>query len=382
MYKKFFLSGLIFFGINNTVIAETYYQVRSHNMTSSVTLSGTVVAKKEVTFTAQLPGRVEMLAGKEGDEFDAKTILVVLDDTELLAKRRAAIAAWRSADATLRNAGMQYSRELLSPDSPNKAPGGMGLPNIFDQVFSKPLSDFIGQSNQGVDRQAQLHNYSVQIEQARNALLQAKAQIEQIDDKLQDAKSIAPFDGVITQKWIEVGDTVQPGKPLLQFADTSSLQIEANIPSRLMRGLKVGQRVSASLDVLDQRIIATVAQIFPTANAQRHTIKVKFDMSIDTYSDQGQYVAPGQYAKVDIPEVRFGKQQVLLIPMKAVMKRGSLPGVCVLKPNNKYGMRLVRLGQKVNPMIISDLDQSMGDFVTVLSGLNAGDQIVLNCNRR
>jgi RND family efflux transporter MFP subunit len=377
MYKNILISGLIFIGINvNVVAAETYYQVRAHNMTSSVTLSGTVVAKKEVTFTAQLPGRVEMLAGKEGDEFDAQMVLVILDDRELLAKRRAAIAAWRSADATLRNAGMQYSRELLSPDSPSKAPGGMGLPNLFDQVFSKPLSDFMGQSDQGIDRQAQLNNYSVQIEQARNALLQAKAQIEQIDDKLQDAKSISPFDGVITQKWIEVGDTVQPGKPLLKFADLSSLQIELNIPARLIRGLKVGQRLSASLDVLDQRIVATVAQIFPTANIKRHTIKVKLDIDTDS-----QYVAPGQYAKVDIPELSFGKQEILLIPMKAVKKRGSLSGVCV-KINNKSAMRLIRLGQKVNPKIINDLDQSLGDFVTVLSGLNAGDQIILNCGSR
>ncbi|WP_216092614.1 efflux RND transporter periplasmic adaptor subunit [Candidatus Marithrix sp. Canyon 246] len=376
MYKNILISGLIFIGINVNVAAETY-QVRAHNMTSSVTLSGTVIAKKEVTFTAQLPGRVEMLAGKEGDEFDAQTVLVILDDKELLAKRRAAIAAWRSADATLRNAGMQYSRELLSPDSPSKAPGGMGLPNLFDQVFSKPLSDFMGQSDQGIDRQAQLNNYSVQIEQARNALLQAKAQIEQIDDKLQDAKSISPFDGVITQKWIEVGDTVQPGKPLLKFADLSSLQIELNIPARLIRGLKVGQRLSASLDVLDKRIVATVAQIFPTANIKRHTIKVKLDIDTDN-----QYVAPGQYAKVDIPERSFGRQKVLLIPMKAVKKRGSLPGVCVLKRNNKTAKRLVRLGQKVNPMIINDLDQSLGDFVTVLSGLNAGDQIILNCGSR
>ena len=376
MYKNILISGLIFIGVNVNLAAETYYQVRAHNMTSSVTLSGTVVAKKEVTFTAQLPGRVEMLAGKEGDEFDAQTVLVILDDRELLAKRRAAIAAWRSADATLRNAGMQYSRELLSPDSPSKAPGGMGLPNIFDQVFSKPLSNFIGQSNQGIDRQAQLNTYSVQIEQARNALLQAKAQIEQIDDKLQDAKSISPFDGVITQKWIEVGDTVQPGKPLLKFADLSNLQIELNIPARLIRGLKVGQRLSASLDVLDKRIIATVAQIFPTANIKRHTIKVKLDINTDS-----QYVAPGQYAKVDIPELSFGKQEVLLIPMKAVKKRGSLPGVCV-KINNKSAMRLIRLGQKVNPQIINDLDQSLGNFVTVLSGLNAGDQIILNCGSR
>ena len=50
---------------------------------SSVTLGGTVVAFKEVTLTAQIPGRVEFLAGTEGDSFKANDILVAIDDDDL-----------------------------------------------------------------------------------------------------------------------------------------------------------------------------------------------------------------------------------------------------------------------------------------------------------
>ena len=52
--------------------------------------------------------------------------------------------AGRAADAELRNAGVQYSRELWSPQS-KSAPGGMAIPNLFDQMFTRPAEDFFGQ---------------------------------------------------------------------------------------------------------------------------------------------------------------------------------------------------------------------------------------------
>jgi RND family efflux transporter MFP subunit len=351
------------------------YQVRSHDITPPVTLSGVVVAETEVTFTAQLPGRVEMVAGEEGDKFDANTILVALDDRQLLAKRRAAYAQWMRADAILRNAGMQFERQWRGRDS-NQAPGGMGLPHLFDQFFTQPLSDLLGQSDSRFNRHAQLYNSDSKRQEARSAVLEASSQIEQIDAKLRDAQSRAPFDGIIVQKSVEMGDTVMMGQPLLKFS-TKELQIEVNVPARLMPGLKVGKTVSASLDVLDERVIVIVSQIFPTADKQRHTVKVKFDLPIDRESEQGQYVGPGQYVQVDVPNVKATRKELLLIPIMAVKQRGSLPRVCVLN-NNRYERRVVRLGQKINPNKLIGIDPSLGRFVTVLSGLKEGDQLILN----
>ncbi len=351
------------------------YQIRSHDLSPPVTLSGVVVAEKDVTFTAQLPGRVEMVAGEEGDNFKVKTILVALDDRQLLAKRRSAYAEWMRADAIQRNAKIQLDRQWRSPDS-NQTPGGMGLPHLFDQFITKPFSDLLGQTDSRFDRQAQIYNSGSKMEQAQSAVLQAKSQIEQIDAKLLYAQSRAPFNGIIVQKWVEMGDTVMMGQRLLKFA-TEELQIEVNVPARLVPGLKVGKPVSASLDVLDEAVVVIVAQIFPTADEQRHTVKVKFDLPIDRESEQGQYVGPGQYVQVDIPDVKAGKQELLLIPKSAVKQRGSLPRVCVLN-NNKYERRVVRLGQEINPGIITGTDPRLGDFVTVLSGLTEGDQVVLN----
>ncbi len=369
----------IFLSTGVTVRAEGYYEVRAYDLSPPVTLSGTVIPEKEVTLSAQLPGRINSIAGEEGEAFKKETVLVAIDDRELLAQRRAAFAELRRAELALHNAGVQYSHKYWSSNhSSEQTPGGMGLPGLFDQFVTNPLSEMLGQNNEKLDRRTKLHSYGTRIEQARSSLFQAQSRIEQIDSKLRDARSIAPFYGVIIKKSVEVGDTVQPGQHLLKFADISNLQIEVDVPARLVRGLKVGKRVSARLDVLDERVIAMVAQIFPIADVQRHTVKVKFDISIDKETEDTQYVGPGQYAQVEVPDVKAGKQDLLLIPKTAIVKGGgSLPSVCVLMADNKYERRMVRLGRSINPTLISELDPKLGDYITVLSGLKVGDKVVI-----
>lgn len=125
---------------------ENVIEVRAIRMRPTVTLGGTVVPLKDVTLAAELPGRVNFIAGKEGDAFDKGTLLVALNDEELQARRRAALAALRSADAELRNAGITFSREIWNPQGAptTKAPGGMGLPSLFDQMFTTPAQNVMG----------------------------------------------------------------------------------------------------------------------------------------------------------------------------------------------------------------------------------------------
>ena len=362
MSKQFLTVALIWGLWSSTppLFAAEEFIVEQHEIPTTVTISGTVVPYKEVTLSAQLPGRIEYIAGEEGDSFKEETVLVALDQTELLAQRRSAVAQWMNADSTLRHAQVQYSREWWSPNSPNKAPGGMGIPKLFDQFFTKPASDVLGQSDRILDRQTDLHAFGTQIDQARGALIQAQSQIEAIDAKLRDAVGKAPFLGVITRKLVEVGDTAQPGQPLLEFADTQYLQIEVDIPARLVPGLEKGMTFPARLDVLNTQVQVRVAQIFPIADPQRHTVKVKFDLPIGTRT------GPGQYAEVEIRDFNIPPQNLVVIPRNALVWRGSLPGVYV-RDGEKSKLRLLRLGNDVD-----------AQHVSVLSGLKTGDRIEIN----
>lgn len=339
--------------------AGDYYVVQQTQGVPHVSLGGTVVPYKEVTLSAQLPGRVKYLAGIEGDVFKEGDQLVELDDSELVAKREAALAQLANADAQLRNAGVQFNRELWSPKS-KSAMGGMGMPNLFDQMFTRPMEDMVGERDRSAERQADIYSSHTNIQQAQNTMIRVQAEIRGIDAKLRDAKSVAPFDGVIMKKFVEVGDTVQPGQPLLKYADVEYLQILVDVPGRLRPGLSEGMMLRAVLDVGDREVPVRVAQIFPMADAQRHTVTIKFDLP------QGES-APGMYAKVLVPDFNAPAHPNPVIPSSAIRYNGSLPGVYVADEDGKPTLRLIRVGE-----------QLAGGYSTVLSGLQAGERVLRN----
>ena len=340
--------------------AESVITVPSVPVGAAVSLGGTVIPFKDVTFSAQIPGRIKSIAGEEGDHFESGAELIAINDDDLLAQRRSAWANLATAEAALRNAGVQYSREIISPygSEQNDAMGGMG--SMMKQ-FTNPMQGWTGSgSSPGFDRYAQRYQSGTQVEQARSQIVAARSAIEAIDTKIRDAKSVAPFDGVITKKLVEVGDPVQPGQPLLKFSDMSTLQIKVEVPARLMPGVKKGMVFPARLDVGDVDIQARVVQVFPIADPDRHTVTVKLELP------QGAPGGAGMYAEVMINDINAKVRELPVVPREALVWRGSLPGVYVMNEDNKRELRLVRIGDDVGV-----------DGVAVLSGLRAGERVVV-----
>ncbi len=342
---------------------EMVEQINSHQ--SGVIIGGTVVPYKEVTLAAQVPGRVEFIAGVVGDKTKTKQVLVKINDDDLLAKRRAAIAQINQAQSSLQNAQIQYNRELWSPrtERMSSAPGGMGMPFMFDKLFTDSFADMAGNNDQYLDRQADLVTQGSQFTSARSGLAQAYSALEGIDARLRDTTSISPINGVILKKLVEVGDTVQPGQPLLSVGRTDYLRIQAEIPARLIPMLKRGEFVPAKLDVADTLVQARVSQIFPVADPGRHTVTVKFDLP------KGVPGGPGMYVEVTIPDhPQSGSgDPILIISKKALVKRGSLPYVFVKDTDGSVNLRLVRKGRDV-----------ANRKVIILSGLREGEEVLLD----
>ena len=338
---------------------ESVITVPSIPVGHAVSLGGTVVPFKEATLSAQVPGRIESISGEEGDSFEEGAVLVTISDDDLLAQRRAAFANLTNAEASLRNAGVQYSREWVSPygGQSNDMMGGMGS---MMRNFTNPMNSFMGSGSPRYERHADLYQYSTLVDQARSQLVAARSRIDEIDSKLRDTKSIAPFNGVITSKLVEVGDPVQPGMPLITFADTSQLQIRVEVPARLMPGVKKGMVYPAKLDVGDVNLQARVAQIFPMADPDRHTVTVKLDLP------PGAPGGAGMYAEVMINDLNATVRELPVVPRNALVWRGSLPGVYVMDDQNRRQLRLVRTGDNVG-----------ADGIAILSGVRAGERIVV-----
>ena len=327
-----------------------------------IILGGSVIPLKEVTLAAQIPGRIIDIAGEEGDEFTAGTLLVKINDDDLQAKKSAAEAQLMSSQNAMQNAQVQYNRELWNPRVYNPRPmAGMGMPSMFDGFFED--NDFMPGSNgnKSIERHADLVTQGTQVSSARSHITEAESGLRAMNAKLRDTEAIAPFDGVIMTKMVEIGDTVQPGQPLIVFAYSKFLRIQAEVPARLMPGLKKGMVVPARLDVGNTKVSARVAQISPVADKQQHTVTVKFDLP------EGVPGGAGMYAEVMIPDVNSPALALPVIPKSAISKRGSLPSIRVLDENNVPRMRLIRTGIEIDD-----------DTVIVLSGLKPGERVLTN----
>jgi multidrug efflux pump subunit AcrA (membrane-fusion protein) len=331
-----------------------------NGLSAQIPIGGHVEAHKSIVLSAQLPGRVISISGKEGDHFKQGDLLLKLNSEELLAKRRAAEAQWASAAATLNNVNLQHFRNIASPQSTTQTPGGFGMPGMFDQIIGDPMQSMMGTREPGLERDVAIHTSGTQISQANHALQQARAQIEQIDSKLRDTWSLAPFDGVIVAKLVEEGDIVQPGQPLLEYEDMQKLQIVADIPIRLAGNLKEGHQLQARIDTTNIASNITVSNIFPKADPFQHTIRVKFDLP------SGVKVASGVYAEVLIQKPQTRTQEpTISIPVSAVANRGGLPVVFVVDETSMLEMRLVRLGERMS-----------NGLIKIRYGLNNNEQIL------
>jgi multidrug efflux pump subunit AcrA (membrane-fusion protein) len=329
-------------------------KVQTRALGSSASVGGTVVPFEEITFTAQIPGRVERVAGGEGSFFRRGQVIAQIDDTEIKAQREAAIAEIRNAEAAVRNAGVQLQRERTNPTPTNQ--------NMMDQMMPmNPMSMFGNRKDSYVDRRANLYSYGTQVEQARGHLTQARSRLSEIEAKMNDTKSVAPFDGYITQKFVNQGDTVQPGQPLVKFANMAYLQVQADLPSRLAAQLQPGAFLEVRLDDAHKtRVKARVAQVFPMADPTRHTVRVKLDLPTTLK------VKAGMYAEVYLQEPGQIGGALPVIPVSAVVSRGGLPMAYVMGPDGKPRLHLLRLGER------------RGDEVTVLTGLRGGETVVVD----
>ncbi|MCP5430938.1 MAG: efflux RND transporter periplasmic adaptor subunit [Chromatiaceae bacterium] len=336
------------------------HEVSREAIPLTVSFAGTVTADKTLQLTAQMPGRIAEIAGQEGDRFGAGTVLVELDDSGLLARLEAAVASRDSAAADIRNARVQLDRELYSPrsNSAGSAPGGMGMPAMMDQMFANPMQNMMGMRDRGTERTSDLVGAETQLAQATTRYKTAEANIREIQSMLRDTKGVAPFSGVIQKVHVEVGDTVQPGQPLMDFSESAALVVEADLPVRLSRTLTLGLPLDVAING-DQVLQAPVSRIHPVADPRQNTVRIELSLP----SDAG--ATPGQYVEIRVPDNAAQMPAQLTIPKSAIVTKGGLPLVYAVDREGKARLRVVRLG-----------DAPDGTMQIVLSGVNVGDLLV------
>ena len=333
-------------------------QVRLDDKPGSVPLGGTVVSRNETSLKAQMPGRVVFIAGEEGTKLEPNQVIVALDDEGLLAKRKSALAQLDRALSAVRAARIQYTDTIYNDGVQTR--GGMGLPSMFDHMFTKNAGDMMGVGDPDMDRYAQIQAARSAAEQADAAVVQAQAALDEIETMLRDKQTLSPGNVVILEKYIELGDSVMPGQPLVKVGDVSKLQVRVNLPSGMIKSIKKGMKLPVTLGTNGTVIQGEVERIYPSADPVSHTVTVKISIPSNAPA------APGMYVTVSIPEAGKGGRALPVIPARAVVWRGSQSAIFVVNKENRTEMRMVRVGK------------NRGGLVKVLSGLRPGERVIAN----
>ena len=189
-------------------------------------------------------------------------------------------------------------------------------------------------------------NYNYQ-----NALNQA----EQIKKQIQDANVKAPISGRIVKKVIEAGEYVNPGTVLGTILDVSRLKVQVLVNEKDVYSLREGQAVKVSADVFPNRIFSgQISYIAPQGNDE-HNYPVEITLA------NGGLLKAGTFVNVDFS--KKSNQQALQIPRAALVASIKNPYVYVIEAG-KARQRNISVGR------------DFGDTIEVLSGLQAGEQIV------
>ncbi len=163
----------------------------------------------------------------------------------------------------------------------------------------------------------------------------------------------APFEGVITRRFVNEGDLAVAGSPMLEVENPALQRVEVEVPDSLA-AVAVGTEVPVRINTLD--LVGRIAEVSPALDSVSRTFLAKIDLPA------AAAVRSGQFARVAWPA---GETKALVVPAAAVTTFGQMERVFVVA-NNSASLRLVKTGAR------------HGAAIEILSGLAAGEAIVVD----
>ena len=292
----------------------------------TVHLDGVIEAVQQSTVSAQTSGTVRSLPFDVDDSVAAGDLIVQLEDSEQRSRLRQAEAGLEEAEAALADAGQRFER--------------------IEAVHERGL----------VSRQ--------EFDQARNNLAAARARVERAQASVSEAQEqlsytrvLAPYGGILTERHVEVGESVNPGQPLLSGLSLEQLRVVVDLPQKYAKLARTERQAQVTL--ADGRVLETGEMTFyPYADPQTHTFRLRMRLSEPNGS-----LFPGMLVKVSVP---VASRETLWIPFSSLIQRSELRAVFVLDDQDQPRLRQVRTGVRDNGRL------------EVLAGLSEGERVVTN----
>ncbi len=306
--------------------------------TVSVSFTGSIEASERAEVSTRIMGHVVEVAVKEGDSVKKGQTLVKIDVRDVRSQIKMAKSRLAQAQENLKAAKANYE----------------AVEKTYRR-FEKLLQDKAITQHEFDQIKARYEAAKAQLEAAKEGVRLAKEAIKAASTNIDYGVVKAPFDGLVVSKLVDKGDLAKPGYPLVVL-ERPPFKLRVNLPEKYIGRIKPGDRFKVVVDSVGRELSAKVIEVSPSVNPMSRTFQVKL-----LIEDKAP-LKSGLYAKLLVPKKGA---TTLLIPKEAVYQRWDFTGVWSVSPEGVLKLRLVRLGN------------TYGDYVEVLSGLDAGERIVI-----
>jgi RND family efflux transporter MFP subunit len=348
--------GLYYGGIlvpTVTVDVTTVSQFYPSQSISLLNASGYIVAQRKAAVASKVTGRLVALMVEEGSKIKEGDVIARMENIDVSAIRDQAAANLNTARATLEQARVEQ-------DNAQKEYGR------YKQLVAK---EYVSRS----DYEAVETRYRRAAEgvKAAEAVVHAgEAALKNAEAGLDYTLIRAPFDAVVLTKNADLGDIVTPigaaanaKAAVVTIADMDSLQVEVDVSETSITTIRIGQPCDIQLDALpDMRFRGEVYAIVPTVDRSKATVLVKV-----RFLDKDRRMLPDMSAKVSFLPRRLAPDE---------LKPRLAAGRAALTDRNGVQFAYLLEGNQVRETPVR-VGKTFGDMVEILSGLKAGDRVVV-----
>jgi RND family efflux transporter MFP subunit len=248
---------------------------------------------------------------------------------------------------------------------------GQILAKIDDSGLGQQLAQVKVQENLAkttYERQKRLWEQNIGSEiqylQAETNYKAQQSAVKQLEAQLSKTNVVAPFSGVIDDVISEQGSVVVPGQsPILRIVNLNDMYVEAEVPENYLPDVVPGKQVEAFFPVLNKTVTTKVRQVGSYINPNNRSFKIEVGIP-----NKNNDVKPNLTTRLKIND--YTNDKAILIPQNVISENG----------NGDQYVYVVNdiddLNRAIAKQVIITTGKTQGDFIEVLSGINAGDQII------
>ncbi|HOP05686.1 MAG TPA: HlyD family efflux transporter periplasmic adaptor subunit [candidate division Zixibacteria bacterium] len=207
--------------------------------------SSGILETDEIIVSAEAAGRVDRELFNEGSEVKAGDTLVVIDATKLELEHQAALAGKASAEAQLNAAEVRRQQAVESESYLEKeyariaalVQSGTGTTARMDQIEHELAQAKLGTATARTS-----------IESIKAELMKIEAEIARIEQAIADCYPVSGIDGVVTEKFVDKGELLAPGKPIAKISNLNRFHVKVYLPLEEFSRIKVGDKATVDTE--------------------------------------------------------------------------------------------------------------------------------------